>query len=85
MVPISKEKKMHSQNYNQKLAWSQQTANPCCDGTSWDRSLEPMHEEVLKEALMSSEKNKTATTKKTLKPFLVPSHLTFSFLPDSDF
>lgn len=44
-----------------------------------------MHEEVLKEALMSSEKTKTATTKKTLKPFFVPSHLTFSFLPDSDF
>lgn len=34
---------------------------------------------------MSSENNKTATTKETLKPFFIPSHLTFSFLLDSDF
>lgn len=54
-------------------------------GTSWDRSLQLTDEKVLKETLISSEKTKTATTKKTLKPFFLPSHLTFSFLPDSDF
>lgn len=85
MVSISKERKCSLRTtirnehvHNKQLILAR-------GGTSWDRSLELTDGEVLKEALMSSEKTKTATTKKTLKPFFVPSHLTSSFLLDSDF